>query len=57
MRRSLLLLGIFALPLAGCGDDGKEGTTISLNSMTEDGNVTAGVDGKTGEVAINAPGF
>lgn len=57
MRRSLLLLAIASLPLSGCGSPTKEGTTISFNAVDSDGNVTAGVNGKTGEVAINAPGF
>ncbi len=58
MRHSLLLLAIFAVPLVGC-DGAKEGTTISLDTRDSDGggNVTAGVDGKTGQVSINAPGF
>ncbi len=52
-----LLLPI-ALSLAGCGSD-KEGTTISFNMSDSDGNESsvANVDGKTGEVSINAPGF
>ncbi|OYY67754.1 hypothetical protein [Sphingomonas sp. 28-63-12] len=57
MRRSMLMLMLCALPLAGCGDAGKDGTTISIKSGGADGNVIAGVDGKTGEVAINTPGF
>ncbi|OYY89302.1 MAG: hypothetical protein B7Y45_12470 [Sphingomonas sp. 28-66-16] len=53
-----LPLALLALPLAGCGEghDG-EGTTITLNAGDKDGNFTAGVDGNTGQVAIDAPGF
>lgn len=58
MRHVLLLLTVVTLPLAAC-DGAKEGTTISLDTRDSDGNgnVTAGIDGKTGQVAINAPGF
>ncbi len=59
MRGSMTLLALLApltLSLAACGGD-KEGTTISFNSTDSDGNVVAGMDGNTGEVAINAPGF
>ncbi len=56
MRNPLLLLTMVALSLAAC-DGAKEGTTISLDARDSDGNVTAGIDGKTGQVAINAPGF
>lgn len=47
---------LLALPLAAC-DDGKPGATITINSTDSDGNVHAGVDGKTGEVAIDTPVF
>jgi hypothetical protein len=56
MTRALMIAALFALPLAGC-DGGKGGTTISLNASDADGNVVAGIDGNTGDVAINAPGF
>ncbi|OYY66447.1 hypothetical protein [Sphingomonas sp. 28-62-11] len=63
MRGSTMLLGLLvplALSLAGCGGD-KEGTTITFNATDNDedgeGNVAAGVDGKSGEVSIKAPGF
>ena len=42
--------------LAACGD-GKDGTTIAINTSGGGGNVVAGVDGKTGDMSINAPGF
>lgn len=42
--------------LAACGD-GRDGTTIAINSSGGGGNVVAGVDGKTGDMSINAPGF
>lgn len=52
-----LLLPI-ALFIGGCDGD-KEGTTISFNMSDSEGNESsvANVDGKTGEVSINAPGF
>lgn len=54
---SALLLPV-ALFMGGCDSD-KEGTTISLNMSDGVGNESsvANVDGKTGEVSINAPGF
>lgn len=52
----LALLSPLALPLVGCSSD-KEGTTISFNATDSDGNITAGMDGNSGEVSINAPGF
>ena len=42
--------------LSAC-DGSKGGTTISFNSSDSDGNVVASVDGNTGAVAINTPGF
>lgn len=56
MIRPALFALAFALPLAACGD-GKDGTTIAFNASGADGNVVAGVDGKTGDMSINAPGF
>lgn len=57
MRRSMMFMALLLpMTLTGCGGD-KEGTTISFNAIDSDGNVTAGVDGNSGEVAINAPGF
>jgi len=55
MTRALLIAALCAAPLAGC--DSKQGTTISLNASDSDGNVVAGIDGNSGEMAINAPGF
>ena len=59
MTRALLIAALCAVPLAGCGghDGNEQGTTISLNASDSDGNVAAGIDGKTGDMAINAPGF
>jgi hypothetical protein len=60
MTRTLLIAALCALPLAACdaNRDGNEaGTTISLNAHDSDGNVVAGIDGNTGDLAINAPGF
>ncbi|MBY0582459.1 MAG: hypothetical protein K2P68_06000 [Sphingomonas sp.] len=51
----LLSLGLLA-PLTAC-DGSKEGTSISINSADEDGNVVAGVDGKTGRVSVDTPVF
>jgi hypothetical protein len=55
MRFTLLPVLLLAAPLAAC--DHGEGTSITLNASDEDGNVVAGVDGATGRVAINVPGF
>jgi hypothetical protein len=60
MNRALSIAAACALPLAGCGAHGNgndQGTTISLNANGSDGNVVAGIDGKSGDMAINAPGF
>jgi hypothetical protein len=45
-----------AATLSAC-DDSKTGTSISINSTDSDGNVVASMDGNTGAVAINVPGF
>ncbi len=59
--RQLIIPPFAALALVACGsksDDGKAGTDISINAVTDEGNpVKASSDGKTGEVAIDAPGF
>lgn len=56
MPRALLLgLVIAAAPLAGCGD--KTGTSFTLNASDNDGNATVSADGKTGQVALDVPGF
>jgi hypothetical protein len=60
MRQSIILPFV-ALSLTACGasaDDGKIGTDISIDATSDEGGVVkASSDGKTGEVAINAPGF
>jgi hypothetical protein len=63
MRRpiTLILVPLAAFALTACGasaDDGKEGTSMSINVESDEGQpVRASADGKTGTVAINAPGF
>jgi hypothetical protein len=47
---------LLAATLSSC-DDSKTGTSISINSTDSDGNVVASMDGNTGAVAINVPGF
>lgn len=56
MRRTLIIAALLTLPLAAC-DDGKPATTVSLDIDSNDGNVVAGMDGNTGQVAIDVPGF
>ena len=56
MLRPLAAALVLTLPLAACDDSGT-GTSISINSTDSDGNVVARVDGNTGAVSINAPGF
>ncbi len=56
MPRLFLAAALLAVPLAAC-DNGQEGTTITLNANDGDGNVTAGVNGKNGQLSIKAPGF
>lgn len=53
---ALLTLSV-GLTLAACGDrdSGKKGADISISD--EGGNVVASADGKSGEVAVNVPGF
>jgi hypothetical protein len=60
--KPLLIVPALALVLAlsGCGnkDDGKDGTTVSINAKDENGSdVAINADGKTGQVTVNAPGF
>lgn len=50
-----LLLAALALPIAACDGGRDEGTSITFNS--QDGNATGAVDGKTGAVKIDLPGF
>ena len=52
MRRPVLLLAL--LSLAAC-DRPEEGTSISLNA--EGGDVLGAIDGKTGELKVDLPGF
>lgn len=55
--RTIAILGLALLfPLAACGD-GKEGTSITFNASDPDGNVASAIDGKTGKLSIDAPGF
>lgn len=54
MPRPLLLLAL-ALPIAACDGKRDEGTSITFNS--DDGNSTGAVDGRTGAVKIDLPGF
>jgi hypothetical protein len=56
MFRPLAAALILAATLSAC-DGSKDGTTISFNSTDSDGNVVASMDGNSGAVAINAPGF
>ncbi|HEU0066922.1 MAG TPA: hypothetical protein VFQ57_06750 [Sphingomonas sp.] len=55
---AIVLAGV-AIGLAGCGDRGgngeAEGTSITLNG--DDGNVAGALDGKSGELKFDLPGF
>lgn len=53
MSYRILLLAAL-LPLAACG--GEKGTSVSINTSDEDGNVSFGTDGN-GQVAIDSPVF
>ena len=55
MLRTFVTACIIVLPLAAC-DGAQQGTSIAINATGEDGNMIAGVDGKTGQVSFNAPG-
>ena len=55
MLRTFVTACIILLPLAAC-DGANQGTSIAINATGEDGNMIAGVDGKTGQVSFNAPG-
>jgi hypothetical protein len=58
MNRLTFCLVALALPLAACGSQNRdEGTTITLNASDADGNVTAAMDGETGKVSLDLPGF
>lgn len=50
----LMLLALVALPLAACNKP-DEGTSISINA--DSGNVLGAMDGKSGEVKLDIPGF
>jgi len=56
MFRPLAAALFLAAMLSAC-DGSKQGTSISFNSTDSDGNVVASMDGNSGAVAINAPGF
>ncbi len=55
MRMGLLLMAA-ALPLAAC-DGADQGTSISFSGNSKDGNAVAAMDGNTGQVKIDVPGF
>lgn len=59
--RYLIFVPLLALSLAACGadaDDGKPGTDINIDVVTDEGKpVKASSDGKSGEIAIDIPGF
>lgn len=56
MRLLSITAVLLVLPLAAC-DDGKPGTSVSIDVAGNDGNVVGGIDGNTGEATINVPGF
>jgi hypothetical protein len=57
MRASLLALAAPLALLAGCGGDDK-GTSISITGNDNEGkHVTTSVDGNSGKVKIDVPGF
>lgn len=56
MFRPLAATILLAATLSAC-DGSKGGTTISFNSSDSDGNVVASMDGNSGAVSINTPGF
>jgi len=56
MFRPLAATLLLAATLSACNGS-KDGTTISFNSSDSDGNVVANVDGNSGAVSINTPGF
>ena len=53
---AIFTVAIAALPLAACGNSG-DGTSISLNATGTDSNALASMDGKTGQVSLDVPGF
>jgi len=56
MLRTLAAAAVLAATLSACNDS-KTGTSISINSTDSDGNLVASMDGNTGAVAVNLPGF
>lgn len=54
MIRSVILIPVLALGLAACDRSG-DGTSISINA--DGGNVLGAIDGKSGEMKIDVPGF
>jgi hypothetical protein len=56
MLRPLAAALVLAAMLSAC-DGSKEGTSISINSTDADGNTVANIDGKSGALSINTPGF
>lgn len=56
MMRSLFLASLGSLALAGCDRSGSDkGTSVTINA--DGGNVLGAVDGKSGEMKIDVPGF
>ncbi|MEO9131471.1 MAG: hypothetical protein ABI240_09705 [Sphingomonas sp.] len=56
MLRALATALVLTVTLSAC-DGSKDGTSISINSTDTDGNVVTHLDGNSGTVSINAPGF
>ncbi|MBY0520228.1 MAG: hypothetical protein K2P79_07360 [Sphingomonas sp.] len=56
IRFAAIAMMCLPVALAGCDKDG-EGSTITLDATDTKGNFTAGVDGKTGQLSIDAPGI
>src|SRR5436305_12673382 len=56
MLRPLAAALILAAMLSAC-DGSKEGTSISINTTDADGNTVANIDGNSGALSINTPGF
>lgn len=54
--RLVLLLMATALPLAAC-DQPDQGTSITFTGNGSDGDAVAAMDGRTGRVNIDVPGF
>jgi len=56
MLRSLLFTSLCALTLAGCDRSGSgQGTSVTINA--DGGNMLGALDGKSGEMKIDVPGF